>query len=88
MEKQRQKISDLEDKLAVAYESCTNFQDSTPIDIIFDDLCRNRNVDPHGRRYSVETISWAREIQRVLLRFDGFSMFLKIGLHIWKRVFI
>jgi hypothetical protein len=61
--KQRQTITDLEDKLATAYESYANLQNSTPIDIIFGDLCRNRNVDPHGRQYSVETISWAREIQ-------------------------
>jgi hypothetical protein len=48
MKKQRQKITDLEDKLATAYESCANLQDSTAIDIIFGDLCHNHNVDPHG----------------------------------------
>jgi hypothetical protein len=63
MKKQRHKITDLEHKLATAYESYTNIQDSTAIDIIFGDLSHNRNVDPHGRRYSVEMISWAREIQ-------------------------
>jgi hypothetical protein len=57
MKKQRQKIIDLEGKLAIAYESCANLQDSTAIDIIFGDLCHNRNVDPHDRRDSVETIS-------------------------------
>jgi hypothetical protein len=46
--KQRQKITDLEEKLATAYESSTNLQDSTSIDIIFGDLCHNRNVDLHG----------------------------------------
>jgi hypothetical protein len=63
MKKQRQKITDLEDKLATTSESCANLHDSTLIHITFGDLCHNRNVDPHGRRYSVETISWAREIQ-------------------------
>jgi hypothetical protein len=63
MKKQRQKITDLEDKLVTAYESCANLQGSTPIEIFFGDLCHNRNVDPRGRRYYVETISWAREIQ-------------------------
>jgi hypothetical protein len=59
----KQKITELEDRLATVYESCSNLQDSTPIDIIFGDICHNPNVDPHGRRYSVEMISWACEIQ-------------------------
>jgi hypothetical protein len=45
MKKQRQKITDLEDKLTITYESCYNLQDSTATDIIFGDLCHNRNVD-------------------------------------------
>jgi hypothetical protein len=63
MKKQRQKITDLEDKWAITYESCANLQDFIPIDIIFGDVCHNSNVDPDGRRWSVEAISWAREIQ-------------------------
>jgi hypothetical protein len=63
MKKQRQNIPDLEDKVETVSESCVNLRDSTLIDIIFGELCHNRNADPHGRRYSVETISWVREIQ-------------------------
>jgi hypothetical protein len=63
MKKHKQKITNLEDKLAIIYELCANLQNSTTIGIIFGDLCHNRNVDPHDRRCSVETISWAPEIQ-------------------------
>jgi hypothetical protein len=49
--------------LATADESCASLQDSTPINIIFGDLCHNYRVDPHGQRYSIDTISWSREIQ-------------------------
>jgi hypothetical protein len=63
MKKHRQKITDLEEKMATAYESCANLQDSTTVNTIFGDLCRNRTIDPHGRGSSVGSISWAREIQ-------------------------
>jgi hypothetical protein len=62
IKKQRQKIADLADELGFSRDLLSSQSDSIPADIIFGDLCHNRNVNPHGRRYSLETLSSAREI--------------------------
>jgi hypothetical protein len=33
-----------------------------PVDRIFDDLLQNRNRRPDGRRYSRDTLMWARQV--------------------------
>jgi 1,4-dihydroxy-2-naphthoyl-CoA synthase len=60
--KHHRHIADLEDELETARESVHAVVNPTPFDVIYADLFRNRDVDPSGRRYSMETISWAREI--------------------------
>jgi hypothetical protein len=61
MKTQRQRIADLEEELDNARESLHTVN-ATPADVIYSDLSRNRGVHPSGRRYSIDTISWAREI--------------------------
>jgi hypothetical protein len=60
--KQRQKITGLEDELELSSDLLSSRSDSIPAHFIFGDLCHNRNVNPHGRRYSLDTPLWAREI--------------------------
>jgi hypothetical protein len=62
IKKQRQKIADFEGELELSRDLLSNRSDSIPSDILFGDLYHNRNVNPHGLRYSLETLSWAREI--------------------------
>jgi hypothetical protein len=57
IKKQHQKITDLEDEHELSRDLIANRSDSLPADIIFGDLCHNRNVNPHGWRYSLETLS-------------------------------
>jgi hypothetical protein len=49
IKKQKQKITDLKDKLLTVSELCANLQDSTSIDMIFGGLGHNLNYDPHSR---------------------------------------
>jgi hypothetical protein len=60
--KQRQQITDLEDESEISCDLITNRSNSLPADIIFGDLCHNRNINPHGRRNRLRILSWAREI--------------------------
>jgi hypothetical protein len=62
IKKQHQKIADLEDELELSRDLFSSRLDSIPPDIIFGDLRHNRNANPHGRGYSLETLSCAREI--------------------------
>jgi type IV secretory pathway VirD2 relaxase len=57
IKKQHQKIADLEDELELSRDFLSSRSDSIPADIIIGDLCHNRNVNPHGRRDSLETLS-------------------------------
>jgi hypothetical protein len=65
IKKQHQKITDIEDQLELSRDLIPNPSDSLPADIIFGDLCHNRNVNSHERRYLLETLSWALEIHSV-----------------------
>jgi hypothetical protein len=62
IKKQRQTITDLEDEFELSHDLIANRSESLPADIIFGDLCHNRNTNPHGRRNSFKTLASSREI--------------------------
>jgi hypothetical protein len=62
IKEQHQRITDLEHELELSPDLIANRSNSLLADIIFGDLCQNRNVNPQGRRYSLEMLSWVGEI--------------------------
>jgi hypothetical protein len=60
------KNTDLEAELELSRDLIPSRSDSLPADT-FGDLCQDQNVNRHGWRYSLETLSWAREIHSLSL---------------------
>jgi hypothetical protein len=60
--KSTQRIHDLEEQLRTTRASSANDAFETPGDRIFADLQRNKDQPPSARRYSLDTLTWAREI--------------------------
>jgi hypothetical protein len=59
----RHKIAMLESQMAEEIETMATLHPlQSPADRIFSDVAGNRTQHPSGRRYSVETLAWPREI--------------------------
>jgi hypothetical protein len=62
----RHKIAMFESQIAEEIETiATLHPPQSPANQIFLDIARNRTRHPNGRRYSVETLAWSREIHDI-----------------------
>jgi hypothetical protein len=60
--KQTQRIQDLEDQICNIRTSFATEGFNTATNTIFADLTKNKDQTPSAGRYSLETLTWAREI--------------------------
>jgi hypothetical protein len=66
LKRAREKSASLTDQLADAMQAqVTTNPLTSPADVILRDILQNRSRDPGGRRYSRETLLWARQIHDI-----------------------
>jgi hypothetical protein len=63
LQKTKNQFIDLQNRFATSLESnATTDYGSSPIDRILADIVQNHNHHPDARRYSRETLFWARDV--------------------------
>jgi hypothetical protein len=65
-QKTKDRLIDLQNRFVTSLESnSTTDHGSSPVDRIFADIVHNHSRHPNGRRYSRETLLWARHVYEI-----------------------